>query len=85
MKVYSITSPEELEQVADLVKWLSDHKKVTDFVDRWKNGGARNDVTLEVGRNAKVYYINRDGKKTQLATLYVKGARDFAREELVEV
>jgi len=85
VKVYSISSPEQLERAADLVKWASDHRKVTDFVDRWKNGSARNDVMLEVGRNAKIHYIAPDGKKTQLATLYVKGARDFAREELVEV
>lgn len=85
MKVYSISSPEQLERAADLVKWASDHKKVIDFTDCWKNGNARNDVTLEVGRNAKIHYIDRGGKKTQLATLYVKGARDFAREELVEV
>lgn len=85
MKVYSISSPEKLEQVADLVKWQSDREKVMKFAGRWYDYSMKRDVTLEVGRNAKVYYINLDGKKTQLASLYVKGARDFAREELTEI
>jgi hypothetical protein len=45
----------------------------------------KRDVTLEVGRNARIYYIDQDGKKTQLATLYVIPAREFAREELTEI
>ena len=42
-------------------------------------------MTLEVGRNAIIHYIDDEGKKTQLATLYVIPAREFAREELTEI
>ena len=79
MKVYSISSPEKLNLVADLVKWERDRKNVKDFADRWYRFSMKRDVTLEVGRNARIYYIDQDGKKTQLATLYVIPARDFAR------
>ena len=85
MKVYSISSPEKLNLAADLVKWDKDRKNVKDFADRWYRFSMKRDVTLEVGRNARIYYIDQDGKKTQLATLYVIPARDFAREELTEI
>jgi len=85
MKVYSISSPEKLNLAADLVKWERDRKKVKDFADRWYRFSMKRDVTLEVGRNARIYYIDQDGKKTQLATLYVIPAREFAREELTEI
>lgn len=85
MKVYSISSPEQLNRAADLVKWDRDRKKVKDFADRWYKFSMKRDVTLEVSRNARIYYIDQDGKKTQLATLYVVGAREFAKEELTEI
>lgn len=85
MKVYSISTPDQLNNAADLVKWDRDFKKVKDFADRWYKFGMKRDVTLEIGRNAKIFYIDQEGKKTQLATLYVKGARDYAGEELTEV
>jgi len=88
MKVYSISSPEQMERAADLVKWERDRKKVIDFIERWKResrDGQQENVTLEVGRNAIIFYIHPEGKKTQLATLYVIPAREFAREELTEI
>lgn len=85
MKVYSISSPEQLQRAADLVKWDRDWHKVEDHVRAWQKGYGPKSVTLELGRNAIIHYIADDGKKTQLATLYVIPARDFAREELTEV
>lgn len=85
MKVYSISTPEQLEHAADLVKWPKDREKVMKFAGRWYDYSMKIDVTLEIGRNAIIHYIADDGKKTQLATLYVIPARDFAREELTEV
>ena len=84
MKVYSISSPEQLQRAADLVKWDRDRRKVELHVWAWKNGNVPKNMTLEVGRNAIIHYIADDGKKTQLATLYVIPAREFAREELTE-
>lgn len=85
MKVYSISTPEQLESAADLVKWERDRKKVKEFANRWYTFSMRRDVTLELGRNARIYYIDLEGKKTQLATLYVIHAREFAKEELTEI
>ena len=85
MKVYSISSPEQLERASDFVKWERDRRKVEDHLNAWQKGYGPKNMTLEVGRNAVIHYIADDGKKTQLATLYVIPAREFAREELTEV
>lgn len=84
MKVYSISSPEQLTRAADLVKWERDRRKVADFIKAWQKGYGPKRMTLELSRNAIIHYIADDGKKTQLATLYVIPAREFAREELTE-
>jgi hypothetical protein len=85
VKVYSISSPEQLNRAADLVKWDRDRRKVEEHVRAWQKGYGPKDVTLEMGRNAIIHYIADDGKKTKLATLYVIPAREFAREELTEI
>lgn len=85
MKVYSITSPEQLNRAADLVKWDRDRRKVEEHVMAWQKGYGPKNMTLEVGRNAIIHYIDDEGKKTQLATLYVIPAREYAREELTEI
>lgn len=85
MKVYSISSPEQLNRAADLVKWDRDRRKVEEHIQAWQKGYGPKEMTLELGRNARIHYIADDGKKTQLATLYVIPARDFAREELTEL
>lgn len=85
MKVYSITSPDQLTKVADLVKWDRDRRKVEEHIRAWQKGYGPKNMTLELGRNAIIHYINPEGKKTQLATLYVIPAREFAREELKEI
>ena len=85
MKVYSISSPEQLNRAADLVKWDRDRRKVEDHVKAWQKGYGMKGYTLELGKSAIIHYIAYDGKKTQLATLYVNPARDFARKELKEV
>ena len=85
MKVYSITSPEQLNRAADLVKWDRDRRKVEEHVRAWQKGYGPKNMTLEVGRNAIIHYIDDEGKKTQLAMLYVIPAREFAREELTEI
>lgn len=85
MKVYSIASPEQLNRAADLVKWDRDRRKVEEHVRAWQKGYGPKNMTLEVGRNAIIHYIDDEGKKTQLATLYVIPAREFAREELTEI
>lgn len=88
MKVYSITSHEKLEKAADLVKWQSDRIKVMNYIAMWKRRKIADPdnllppVTLELGRQARLF--RHDGGKKMLATLYVKGARDFAQEELME-
>ena len=84
MKVYSIASPEQLNRAADLVKWDRDRRKVEEHVRAWQKGYGPKNMTLEVGRNAIIHYIDDEGRKTQLATLYVIPAREFAREELTE-
>ena len=85
MKVYSIASPEQLNRAADLVKWDRDRRKVEEHVRAWQKGYGPKNMTLEVGRNAIIHYIDDVGKKTQLATLYVIPAREYAREELTEI
>ena len=85
MKVYSISSPEQLNSAADLVKWDRDRRKVEDHVKAWQKGYGMNGYTLELGKSAIIHYIADDGKKTQLATLYVNPARDFAEKELTRV
>ena len=85
MKVYSITSPEQLNRAADLVKWERDRRKVEEHARAWQKGYGPKNMTLEVGRNAIIHYIDDEGKKTQLATLYVIPAREYAREELTEI
>lgn len=85
MKVYSIASPEQLNRAADLVKWDRDRRKVEEHVRAWQKGYGPKNMTLEVGRNAIIHFIDDEGKKTQLATLYVIPAREYAREELTEI
>ena len=85
MKVYSISTPKQLERAADLVKWPKDREKVMKFAGRWYNYSMKIDVTLEIGRNAIIHYIDLDGKKTKLVNLYVIPARQFAGEELTEI
>ena len=85
MKVYSIASPEQLNRAADLVKWDRDRRKVEEHVRAWQKGYGPKNMTLEVGRKAIIHYIDDEGKKTQLATLYVIPAREYAREELTEI
>jgi len=85
VKVYSIASPEQLNRAADLVKWDRDRRKVEEHVRAWQKGYGPKNMTLEVGRNAIIHYIDDEGKKTQLATLYVIPAREYAREELTEI
>lgn len=85
MKVYSISSPEQLNRAADLVKWDRDKRKVEEHIRAWQKGYGPKSMTLELGRNARIHYIDPEGKKTQLATLYVIPAREFAREELIEI
>ncbi len=85
MKVYSIASLEQLNRAADLVKWDRDRSKVEEHVRAWQKGYGPKNMTLEVGRNAIIHYIDDEGKKTQLATLYVIPALEFAREELAEI
>ena len=90
MKVYSITTPETLERSADVTKWASNKAKVLNYTACWKEQ-LRADpdnqlppVTLEIGRQAQLFR-NDLGKKTLLATMYVKGARQFVVDEgLVE-
>lgn len=85
MKVYSISSPEQLNRAADLVKWDRDRRKVEEHIKAWQKGYGPKNMTLELGRNAIIHFIDTNGKKTQLATLYVVPAREFAREELTEI
>ena len=47
MKVYSISSPEQLAKAADLVKWDRDRRKVTDFINSWTKGYGPKDMTLD--------------------------------------
>lgn len=84
VKLYSITSPEQLTKAAALVKWDRDRRNVEDHVRAWQKGFGPKRMTLELGRSAIIHYIAEDGKKTQLATLYVNPAREFARKELSE-
>lgn len=46
MKVYSITSPEQLTRAADLVKWERDRRKVADFIRAWQKGYGTKRMTL---------------------------------------
>ena len=81
MKVYSISSPEKLSAAADIIKWPSEKRKVSEFIANWDGP---QDVTLELGRNARIYYIGPDGRKAQLASLLVIPARHYAEEVLTE-
>lgn len=89
MKVYSISSIETLERAADIAKWQNHRAKLMNYIDYCKRRLITDPdnpippVTLELGRQAQLF--RHDGERKQLlATLYVKGARDFAREELKE-
>ena len=68
MKVYSISSPEQLTRAADLVKWERDRRKVADFIRAWQKGYGPKRMTLELSRNAIIHYIADDGKNCLLYT-----------------
>ena len=86
MKVYSITTPEVLERAADVAKWDSHRKKILRYTACWKlqlrdmPDDPIPPVTLELGRQAALFRHDLD-KKTLLATMYVKGARQFVEDE----
>lgn len=82
MKVYSISSPEKLRDIAGAIKWDRDRKKVMELAETWEReswDGQQEIVTLEVGRNAHIFRMV-DGKKKLIATMYVAAARDIAKE-----
>lgn len=85
MKVYSITTPEQLERAADVAKWDSHRKKVMEYIAMWKKRQISDPdnllppVTLELGRQAQLF--RHDGGKKLLATMYVTGARQFVEDE----
>ena len=85
MKVYSITNPEQLEQALENVKWQNDEMKVRALVALWRGAAWKNPekpfpvkVTLELGRQAFLFR-EKDGEKLPLATMYVNGAREYAK------
>ena len=79
MKVYSISSPEQLRLAADMIKWDRDYRRVRAFADDWQRSGRQEKITLELGRSAQICR-EVNGKKTVLATIYVAAARDYAKE-----
>ena len=86
MKVYSITTPEQLERAADVTKWDSHRRKVIDYIACWKlqiekqPNNPLPPVTLELGRQAQLFRHD-GGKKQLLATMIVIGARQFVERE----
>ena len=90
MKVYSITTPDVLERAADIVKWPGDAIKVRKYISLWKKTMERDPdhtfpvITLELGRQAQLVRTH-DGHRTQMANLYITGAKQFIEYEgLVE-
>ena len=85
MKVYQITTPEQLERAAEVAKWQSHRVKVMNYLAYWKRRLEQDPadplppVTLELGRQAQLF--RHDGKKQLLATMYVTGARQFVMDE----
>lgn len=85
MKVYLITTPEQLERAADVAKWQSHRLKVMEYVAMWKKRQISDPdnllppVTLELGRQAQLF--RHDNGKKLLATMYVTGARQFVMDE----
>lgn len=86
MKVYSITTPDQLERAADIAKWQSHRAKVMEYIAMWKKRQISDPdnllppVTLELGRQAQLFRHD-GGKKQLLATMYVTGARQFVMDE----
>ena len=86
MKVYSITSPDQLERAADVSKWQSHRIKIMNYLAHWKRrldadpNNPLPPVTLELGRQAQLFRHD-GGKKQLLATMYVTGARQFVEDE----
>ncbi len=86
MKVYTITTHEQLERAADITKWSSHKANVTEYIAMWKKrlitdpGNPLPPVTLELGRQAQLFRHD-GGKKRLLATLNLNGARQFVMEE----
>ena len=85
MKVYSITSPDQLEQALENVKWQNDVLRVRALVTLWRSAIQKNPekpfpikVTLELGRQAFLFR-EKDSVKAPLATMYVNGAREYAK------
>lgn len=85
MKVYSVSSPDQLEQALENVKWQNDVLKVRTLVALWRSTIQKNPekpfpikVTLELGRQAFLFR-EKDGEKLPLATMYVNGAREYAK------
>ena len=86
MKVYRISSPEQLKALSSSVKWQFDNLKVLDLATAWSATIRRDPstvipftVTMELGRSAILYKEN-NGEKKKLATLYLAGAREFAKK-----
>ena len=90
MKVFNITSPEMLERAADIVKWPGDAIKVKKCAALWSKTKERDPehtfpaITLELGKQAQLVRT-MDGRRTQMASLYITGAKQFVEYEgLVE-
>ena len=89
MKVYSINSPEQLKEAADLMKTPNLVRKVQDVAAVWSamarkypERPAPITVTMELGRSA-ILFKECNGEREPIGPMYVIGAREFAKE-LVE-
>lgn len=91
MKVYTLSTPEQLKAAAEIAKWQNDRLKMQAVATVWSSSIRQNPeanipfrVTIELGRSA-IVFKESDKEKTPLGNLYVVGARQFVADEgLVE-
>ena len=91
MKIYTLSTPEQLKAAAGMAKRPNDARRMRDVATVWSSAIRRKPdaripfrITLELGRSAIVFKEN-DREKAPLGNLYVIGAREFAKEDgLVE-
>ena len=91
MKIYTLSTPEQLKAAAGMAKRPNDARRMRDVATVWSSAIRRKPdaripfrITLELGRSAIVFKEN-DREKAPLGNLYVIGARELAKEEgLVE-
>lgn len=90
MKVYMVYDPEQLREIAPMMKWQSDKLHVEDFARVWASTrkkdpdkAARLAVRIEIGRSAQMYRLQGD-RVAFLGTISLPQARTYFADKQAE-